>query len=309
MTELKKATTHEGQALLDKLEGIDPNDYAAVYTALNPGESTYTMSHGEIEALLGPACMVPGYVTGELGGGWSLQESTIPMARGYFSSVIPCNRNPVLSLNGMVYMSVTPMELESHWLPLHEAHGNVVVAGLGMAMIVVNMLHWGNCANIVVLEHSQELINAYPDILEGYTRDLWIDALDDGVLTVVKADCRGELPLDEIATGFGAPEFREGLVNHLYADIWPVLGCENALPDTQHMCEQLKPIGCTYWGQELEIAAQIGAPSEGPFATPTELRSAIAKMKLPLSVLEWDDHLLEQYSRLVSAAAYATVMR
>lgn len=292
--------------MTDKMSKADTE---AFVRSLFTGEGTAALDHDQMREYLGPPCAVPGYNTDrELEGGWSLREHNVPVARGYFSAIVPCPPNPVLSLNGQTFMSVTPMELESHWVPVSDAHGNVVIAGLGMAMIVINLLVRGSCDSIVVLEHSQELIDAFPDLLEGYTRDLWTDAIDDGYLTVIKADCKAELPQGKIAEAFGADRYHEGLCTHLYADIWPDLGTDAAVTDTQALCEQLLPFECSFWGQELALAdALILSRDETPDAD--AIRRAATALKLPLSVLSWDDEKLNFYGKMIAAAVYSGAMR
>lgn len=263
---------------------------------------------GDIVSTLGQPCSIPSYIEtddeNQIGDGWELQNVNVPAARGYFSGVVPCPPNPVLTHHGEVFMSVTPLELESHWIPFSEASGNVVIAGLGMAMIVINLLHRGKCDSIVVLEHSQALIDALPNLLEGYTRELWNEAVDAGELTIIKADCKADLPLDKIAKAFGCANYAVDVCDYFYADIWPTIGTDEAVEDTQHMCAQLMPAEAYFWGQELTLAhMMLASPDNVP--TPDQIIESIEKLDLPLSIRYWPEEELELYGQMIVATAVA----
>src|SRR5437868_5261962 len=70
---------------------------------------------------------------------------------------------PVLRMDEKVWMSLTPMEVQSSFMPIQLAHGHVATAGLGLGYFVQRVLHKPNVRRITVYEVRKE-------ILEYYTR-------------------------------------------------------------------------------------------------------------------------------------------
>ena len=75
-----------------------------------------------------PEIRIPPYRTGRVGA-WELKRQEQPVLRGYFRGLQACAKNYVLVREGRVWMSLSPVEIES--LAPHVAHmrGRVVIAG------------------------------------------------------------------------------------------------------------------------------------------------------------------------------------
>jgi hypothetical protein len=271
------------------------------------GTSDPSLSHDEVGAMFGDHCLIPTYKMGAIGNDWVITQSENRVIRGYFSGHMGSADNYVLHHGSTLYMSLTPLELQSHTIPLNEAVGNVVVAGLGLGMIVLNLLAQNRCDHIVVLEHSKDLIENFPAMLDEFATRLWFDALDDGRLSVVHADCKGVLPLEEIAKNIGYDHLEKHTVDYLYADIWPTIGSAEAITDTQNMCTQLQPKAAYYWGQELDLSTLTESMENIP-PTNEALRQRAKDLKLPLSLLGYSDEFLKDYARATIAAHYNTLM-
>jgi hypothetical protein len=67
----------------------------------------------------------------------------------------PLRNVPVLRLNGELWMSLTPMEVQSAFMPIHLAHGRVGTAGLGFGYFVQRVLQKSNVDRVVV--YAQEV--------------------------------------------------------------------------------------------------------------------------------------------------------
>jgi hypothetical protein len=70
---------------------------------------------------------------------------------------------PVLRLGGRVWMSLTPMEVQSSYMPIRLASGRVGTAGLGLGYFVQRVLGKPEVEQVVVYELQSE-------VLEFYTR-------------------------------------------------------------------------------------------------------------------------------------------
>ena len=139
--------------------------------------------------------------------------------------------------NWLKWMSLTPMELESHQPHIAAAKGTVVVAGLGMGFYLYNILRKPEVKRVIVLEQDKNVVNLFQRAIK---REQW-----------------QHLPKFELVMGDACnykPEFE---VDFLYADIWPFLGYEDALPITQSIQENVKAKEVGFWGQEFDFSSWI----------------------------------------------------
>lgn len=72
-----------------------------------------------------------------------------------------------ITRNGSTWMSITPMELESHITHIMEATGNVLVGGLGMGYYITQIVAKENVKSVVVIEKDPEVIEAYNKLIES----------------------------------------------------------------------------------------------------------------------------------------------
>lgn len=68
---------------------------------------------------------------------------------------------PVLSIDGLTWMSLTPMEVESHFMPIHRATGRVVTGGLGLGYYVQRVLDKPEVEAVVAYETNPDVIALY----------------------------------------------------------------------------------------------------------------------------------------------------
>jgi len=130
------------------------------------------------------------------------------------------------------WMSLTPMELESHMPHIAAARGTVVVAGLGMGMYLYNILRKPEVTRVIVLERDKAVVK-----LLSHTAQF----------TTWQGSSKLELVIGD-AFNY-RPDFP---VDYLYADIWEFLGDERALPDTQILQANIQAKEVGFWGQEWD---------------------------------------------------------
>jgi hypothetical protein len=111
-----------------------------------------------------PAIKVPTYQTRRVGA-WELRRQNQPVLRGYFRGLQACTENYLLMRDNRVWMSLSPVEIES--LAPHVAHmrGHVVIAGLGMGLALYNALLRPAVRQITVLELDSEVIALFAAIM------------------------------------------------------------------------------------------------------------------------------------------------
>lgn len=81
---------------------------------------------------------------------------------GYlYKSFESIEKVPMLLINGQTWMSLTPMEIQSHVVAIKKAHGVVGVAGLGFGYYIQEILQKNDVESIDVYEINQDVIDMY----------------------------------------------------------------------------------------------------------------------------------------------------
>ena len=175
---------------------------------------------------------MPAYRTGKHGD-WEIIVSNPPLIRGYYNGlVVPENDNYVLVRSGKVWMSLTPMELESQAMHAFYARGTVVVAGLGMGMLLYNIARKPEVKHVVVIEKD-------PDVIELFK---WSTDYEQW-------DCAEKITIyckeAERAWVLGRPDY-------LAIDIFPTLGDSTLRSKTKQVLENCPAERVVSWGMELD---------------------------------------------------------
>lgn len=116
---------------------------------------------------------------------------------------IPVGSYTKLRVHGELVMSDTPMELRTNQPFLSRANGRVLIAGLGLGMIVTEVIERPCVESILVVEKHQDVV------------DLVLPSIAHPKLSVVVADILEWRPS------------RGELYDTIYFDIWPGICSEN----------------------------------------------------------------------------------
>ncbi len=76
-------------------------------------------------------------------------------------STCPLENIPILRIDGQVWMSLTPMEVQSSFMPIQLAHGRVGTAGLGLGYFVQRVVNKPEVEKVIVYELRSEIIEGY----------------------------------------------------------------------------------------------------------------------------------------------------
>ena len=207
-----------------------------------------------------PAIQVPPYRTGRVGA-WELKREVQPVLRGYFRGLQACPENYLLMRGERVWMSLSPVEIES--LAPHVAHmrGHVVIAGLGMGLALYNALLRPAVRQITVLECDSEVITLFAAIT-----DAWPESSRFAIQRADAREWRSPVPVD-----------------FLYADIWDEVGAPEAAADTRIMCRNLRPKSAGYWGMEADFVSFLARNRCQPPVTQSQFRLWARALGLPIA--------------------------
>nr|MCC4880541.1 hypothetical protein [Vibrio splendidus] len=235
-------------------------------------------------------------------GEWEVKHFPLSYVTGYFSQASNYGQGIALLRQNVAWMSITPMELESHVTCQHSAKGKVVIAGLGLGMITLSLLKKPSVKKLIVLEIDQSLIDSFSELLANDTKKLWLDNIESGRLEVIQADCMKPLS-SEIKAKVCRPDY-------MWVDIWEFLGYSEALSMTSFVQKQINAKTIDYWGIELDLITAMSRISTGEDSI-TKKRSkfsdAVNGFPLPISAKLFNRKALAFYFELTMRAGYNVV--
>ena len=213
-----------------------------------------------------PEIRVPSYRAGRAGS-WELKRQYQPVLRGYFRGLQTCAENYLLIRADRVWMSLSPVEIESLAPHVPLMHGHVVIAGLGMGLALYNALLRPAVRRVTVLERDPEVI----DLFAAIGGSDW-PAPDRFAIEQIDARAwQSSKPVD-----------------YLYADIWDKLGAAEAADDTRAICRNSRPKSAGYWGMEANFVSFLAANRHRPPVTRPQFRAWARTLGLPVSAYDND---------------------
>ena len=183
-----------------------------------------------------PYLDVPRYATG-MYGSWELVELPGCRQYGYFTALSQEGPYHGLMREGRVWMTSSRMERESHAFHLGVARGRVLVCGVGMGLYLYNLCRMERVRHIVAVDIDPDVIR----LVQTAT-----DFADSPGAGKVRFLCTDALQISSEQIG---PE----PVDHLYVDIWPALGSDQAAADTRRIQALVRAKQVGYWGQEIDL--------------------------------------------------------
>jgi hypothetical protein len=215
------------------------------------------------------ALWFPRYRAGACGV-WRVRVVQQPAVRGYWGTIYQVFGTVVLTGpsrdNAEVWMSMTPMEVESQEIGIAAAHGRTAVLGLGMGWAAANIALNPAVERVTVVEHDPDIV-ALVDALGIFahlpdTARRKIDIVVDDALT-----WRPDTPVDS-----------------LQADIWLRVVEPQKWNDVRRLCDNIRPASLYFWGQEMELwrLACRAAGAVPDVLTADMLHAALANSGVPL---------------------------
>ena len=138
---------------------------------------------------------------------------------------------PVLMFNGVLWMSLTWMEVQSFWVARQEFEGVVLMGGLGMGYAALRLAAKPEVEKVVVYE------------------------IDSRVIDFFKETQKGRPEMDKIEIRRGDIHEAEGKYDYAFIDIYATLLPNELREDAQFfLCDtpaNLEVDNWCFWGQEL----------------------------------------------------------
>jgi hypothetical protein len=226
-----------------------------------------------------PELKLPPYTEVKLGG-WHIFENTPPLLRGYFRGLQPMiHKNWVLKRDDELWMSTTPMELESAIHHAANATGHTVIMGLGLGVLLYNVLQRDEVTKVTVVELDPKVF----DLLDRSAGiGLWPG---HEKLEMVIADAFDYVPTEP--------------VDVLLVDIWLNLGDMQLRPDAQKLFNKVNPTNMGVWGIEADYISWM---NEQGFEPGDESSDTFTQYAIDIGVplIERDN---DEYARLALEAA------
>lgn len=235
-------------------------------------------------------------------GKWEVKEFNLNHAAGYFSMASDYGQGIALLRDNVTWMSITPMEIESHILCHHSAKGTVVIAGLGLGMITLSTLKKSHVKKVYVLEIDETLINGLGDLLADESKSLWDENLSSGRLEILQVNCNSPLPT--------SVKEKISHADYMWVDTWEYLGSSEGFEKTAYLQHQIKAKTVDFWGLELDLVAELAKISSSDDSA-TKKRSKFADVvkgfNLPISAKSFNRKALALYFEITMMAAYNAV--
>jgi hypothetical protein len=208
-----------------------------------------------------PEIRVPHYRPATLGN-WCLERRFQPVLRGYFRGLQTAATNYLLIRDGRIWMSLSPVEIESLAPHVPQMQGHVVIAGLGMGLALYNGLLRPAVRRITVVERDPEIVALFEEIRgsEWPAPDRFAIEIADALMW------RSTEPVD-----------------YLYADIWDRLGMPEAAADARAMCCNLRPKAAGFWGMEANFVSFLAGNRCSPPVTRRQFRDWARSLGMPVA--------------------------
>jgi hypothetical protein len=203
-------------------------------------------------------------------GEWEIRQSANVLCQGYWGPPVLTPCLTALIRGGDVWMSITPMELESQSIGIHQAKGHVAIFGLGMGWAAAATALNASVTAVTVVEADAEVIALHREL---------------DIFSQIPTECREKLQIvhgDAFAWKPSQP------VDLLMPDIWLPLVSDGRVEEVRRMQDNVQANGIYFWGQEMEIARH--AVAAGRAVDDKGIAATVADFDLPLIGMDAIDY-------------------
>jgi hypothetical protein len=218
-----------------------------------------------------PSAAIAALYCPQQAGSWELTVTPLTICPGYWGPPRGVENMAALRRGGDVWMSLTPLEVESQAIGIAAARGHVVIMGLGMGWAAAECALDPDVEAVTVIERDPEVIALHRE-LALFER---LERRSGGKVRIVEGD---------------ALEWRpDAPVDLLMPDIWlPLVSPDDRAAEVRRMQAGIGAAAVYFWGQELELARQAAA--RGLAIDAAGIAQVIADWGLPLVGPETPDY-------------------
>ena len=203
-------------------------------------------------------------------GEWEVRIAPAVLCGGYWSDATLVTGMAGLVRGRDLWMSMTPMELESQEVGVRLARGHVVVFGMGMGWSAAVSALRDEVTAVTVVERDADVLALH-------------EKLD--VFAQLPAEARAKITVRQgDAHAWTSPR----PVDLLMPDIWHPLVNDGRVEEVRRMQANVQAKSIYFWGQEMEIARH--AVAAGRALDEAGIRETIAAFGLPLIGPELPDY-------------------
>ncbi|MHA7820850.1 MAG: hypothetical protein ACX930_14480 [Erythrobacter sp.] len=202
------------------------------------------------------------YFPPAVAGEWEIGTLTDTVSRGYWTGLHRMPRATILKRNDEVWMSVTPMEIESQIIGIEAARGHTVIFGLGLGWCAAKVAMRPEVEKVTVVERDAS-------VRELHTNLGTFERLPQGVgekVAIVEGSAESWRP--------------DATVDVLIPDIWLEMMSNYRPESVRGMQDRVNAEAVYFWSQELEIARR--AARSGVFLDDEGVAAIVNKWDLPL---------------------------
>jgi hypothetical protein len=187
-----------------------------------------------------PAFFIPEYRSMQ-SGAWELRQTENVLCQGYWSKAQLVPSIWALLRDSNVWMSITPMELESQAIGIEQAKGHVTIFGLGMGWAAAATALRDQVTLVTVVEYDTEVIALHHEL---------------DIFSQLAAEAQSKIRIEQGDAYTWRPTSH---VDLLMPDIWLPLVSDGRVAEVQRMQTNVGATSVYFWGQELEIARHCRA--------------------------------------------------
>ena len=195
-------------------------------------------------------------------GDWELRLGGMVLTQGYCSPPQLVPKMVALLRGDDMWMSITPLEVESQAIGIAQASGHVVIFGLGLGWAAAASALRPQVTAVTVVERDPDVL-ALHDTLNLFSK------LPGGVGDKVRI-----VPGDALSWWPDRP------VDVLMPDIWLMLVSDGRVDEVRRMQANVAAERVYFWGQEIEIARH--ARAAGRPLDAAGIAATLADFDLPL---------------------------
>lgn len=203
-------------------------------------------------------------------GEWLLQIVPNTFCPGYWSGPQPIFDMPALMRGEEVWMSITPLEVESQRIGIEATQGYVAIFGLGMGWAAAATALREAVTCVTVVEQDPEVIALHAEL---------------DVFSQLPAEARAKIHVEQGDAYAWQPSEP---VDFLMPDIWLPIVSDGRVEEVRRMQDNVQAKAIYFWGQELELARH--AVAAGRQIDDDGIKATIADFDLPLVGAQTPDY-------------------